>query len=158
MCTTHPKADFRNTFFLLNSELTLRKSFATVSFTHPRRSNLYSSYGVATISKLLKIIRLFCKRALYKIDYSAKETYNFKEPTNHSHPILIYILLILIFQKLPIGSSLYIHIHIYRCILLIQELTFATVCSTDASMCIVNGVASRPLRMQCVAVCCSVLQ
>jgi len=28
------------------------------------------------------------KKALYKRLYSAKETYNFQEPTNHSHPIL----------------------------------------------------------------------
>ena len=45
-------------------------------------------YGVATMSRLLKIIGLFCKRALQKREYSAKETYNFKEPTNRSHPIL----------------------------------------------------------------------
>jgi len=44
-------------------------------------------YGVATISSLLKIIGLFCKRALLKRRYSAIETYNFKEPTNRSHPI-----------------------------------------------------------------------
>ena len=35
----------------------------------------------------LKITGLFCKRALYKRLYSAKVTYNFKEPTNRSHPI-----------------------------------------------------------------------
>ena len=45
------------------------------------------SYGVATISRLLQIIGLFRKRALYKRRYSAKETYHFKEPTNRSHPI-----------------------------------------------------------------------
>jgi len=33
------------------------------------------------------MIGLFCKRALYKRLYSAKETYDFKEPTNQSHPI-----------------------------------------------------------------------
>jgi len=38
----------------------------------------------ATISTLLKIVGLFCKRALQKRLYSAKETYNFKEPTNRS--------------------------------------------------------------------------
>jgi len=32
--------------------------------------------GVATISRLLKIIGLFFKRALWKRLYSAKETYN----------------------------------------------------------------------------------
>jgi len=45
-------------------------------------------YGVATISRLLKITGLFCKRALYKSLYSAKETYDFKEPTNRSHPMI----------------------------------------------------------------------
>jgi len=30
---------------------------------------------------------IFCKRALKKRRYSAKETNNFKEPTNRSHPI-----------------------------------------------------------------------
>jgi len=44
-------------------------------------------YRVATISRLLQIIGLFCKRALSKRRYSAKETYNFKRPTNFSHPI-----------------------------------------------------------------------
>jgi len=44
-------------------------------------------YEVATTSRLLKIIGLFCKRALKKRRHSAKETYDFKEPTNCSHPI-----------------------------------------------------------------------
>jgi len=44
-------------------------------------------YGVASICRLPEIIGLFCKRALYKRLYSAKETYHFKEPANRSHPI-----------------------------------------------------------------------
>jgi len=44
-------------------------------------------YGVAMISRLLKIIRLFCKRALYKRLYSTKETHNLIDPSNHRHPI-----------------------------------------------------------------------
>jgi len=44
-------------------------------------------YEVATISRLPKNIGLFCKRALQNRRYSAKETYDFKEPTNRSHPI-----------------------------------------------------------------------
>ena len=44
-------------------------------------------YGVATTSRLLKMIGLFCKRALLKKRYSAKETYHFKTPTHRSHPI-----------------------------------------------------------------------
>ena len=39
------------------------------------------------ISRLLKVIGLICKRAQYKRLYSAKETYNFREPGNRSHPI-----------------------------------------------------------------------
>ena len=41
-----------------------------------------TSYEVAAMSRLLKITGLFCKIALYKRRYSAKETYHFKEPTN----------------------------------------------------------------------------
>ena len=37
----------------------------------------YSHYRVATISRLLKIIGLFCKRALLKRLCSAQETYHF---------------------------------------------------------------------------------
>ena len=48
---------------------------------------LFDSYEVATISRLLKITGLFCKRALQKRLHSAKEACNFKEPTNRSHPI-----------------------------------------------------------------------
>ena len=46
------------------------------------------------MSRLPKNIGLFCKGALYKRRYSANETYIFKEPTNHSHPISVYRLLI----------------------------------------------------------------
>ena len=53
-----------------------------------RARDTATSYGLATIGWLLKIIDVFCERALKKIRYSAKETYNFKEPTNLSHPIL----------------------------------------------------------------------
>jgi len=42
----------------------------------------------AMISRLLKMSGLFCKRALSKSLYSAKETYHFKEPTNRSPPYL----------------------------------------------------------------------
>jgi len=40
------------------------------------------TYGVATISRLFKIIGLYCKRALQKRHIFFKETYNFKGPTN----------------------------------------------------------------------------
>jgi len=48
------------------------------------------TYRVATISRLHKIIGLFCKRALEKRLYSAKETYDLIEPSNRSHPICLW--------------------------------------------------------------------
>ena len=45
------------------------------------------TYWVATISRLLQIIGLFCERALWKRRYSAKETYNCKDLTNRSPSI-----------------------------------------------------------------------
>ena len=44
-------------------------------------------YGVASVSRIDKIIGLFCKKALLKRRYSAKKTYNLIEPPNRSHPI-----------------------------------------------------------------------
>jgi len=50
--------------------------------------------GVATISTLLQILGLLCKRDLWKRRYSAKETCHCKEPTNRSHPIVYRILIV----------------------------------------------------------------
>jgi len=54
------------------------------------------------------MIRLFCKRALYKRLYSAKETYICKEPTNRSYPTVQFAME-LTFEKvykLVVGDSL----------------------------------------------------
>ena len=51
----------------------------------------FSCYGVATISRLLKILGLFCKRAPWKRLWSATETYNFKESTKRDHPIYTWM-------------------------------------------------------------------
>jgi len=48
---------------------------------------LQGCYGVATMSRLLKIIGLFCRISSVLYGSFAKETYDFKEPTNRSHPI-----------------------------------------------------------------------
>ena len=44
-------------------------------------------YGVASVSRINKIIGLFCKRVLYKRLCFAKETYNLIDTTDRSHPI-----------------------------------------------------------------------
>jgi len=46
-------------------------------------------YGVATMSRLPTNIGLFYTKVLSKRPYSAKETYILKEPTNHSHLIVV---------------------------------------------------------------------
>jgi len=51
-------------------------------------------HEVASSSRLLKSIGVFCKRATQKRQYSAKETCNFKEPTNRSHPTAFYCMLL----------------------------------------------------------------
>jgi len=53
--------------------------FCCFLFTLQRCMINRAQYGVATISRLLKIVGLFCKRALQKRLYSAKETYNFRQ-------------------------------------------------------------------------------
>jgi len=49
------------------------------------------AYGVATISRMLKNIGLFCKRALQKRPVFCKETCIFKHPTHRSHPTVLCI-------------------------------------------------------------------
>jgi len=51
------------------------------------RERCNNRYGVATISRLLKIISLLCRISSLLNGSVAKETNNFKEPTNRSHPI-----------------------------------------------------------------------
>ena len=46
-----------------------------------------SCYGVATVSRIDKIIGLFCRISSLLKDSFAKETYKLIDPTNRSHPI-----------------------------------------------------------------------
>jgi len=64
--------------------------YTSIYARHHTFSTGYNMYGVATISRLLKIVGLFCTKVLWKRRYSAKETYYFKEPANRSHPICIF--------------------------------------------------------------------
>jgi len=65
-----------------------------VSLRHP-----VSWHGVALASRIDKIIGLFCRRALYKRRYSAKETCNLIDPTDYSHPISCFPKLQIIYHK-----------------------------------------------------------
>jgi len=55
---------------------------------------------VATCSRLLQIIGLFCQRALWNRRYSAKETSDFNQPTNRSHPLWALTLLLILLTSL----------------------------------------------------------
>ena len=44
-------------------------------------------YGVTLVRRIDEMICFFCTRALWKTQYSAKETWNFIDPTDCSHPI-----------------------------------------------------------------------
>ena len=93
------------------------------------------TYGVATMSRMLKNICLFCKRALQKRLVFCKETCIFKHPTHRSHPIstrknnssfvqiwLIeawmyeFVTWIWVYEYLYISIYVYIYIYIYICL------------------------------------------
>ena len=67
-------------------EITLKSEYIFGDRKHPV-DDKEEGYGEAKLRRLLKIIGLFCKRVLSSRRYSAKETYNLKEPTNRNHPI-----------------------------------------------------------------------
>ena len=81
------------------------------------------AYGVATIRRLLKITGLFCKRALQKRLFAAKETYNFKKPTNCSHPTCVLKAMFVcgkrtihIFAEHDLRhTAYYVHTHTHEC-------------------------------------------
>jgi len=87
--TYEDKASYDSTPPCSLSRCTSSEDESILSYNGRRLPWYIPCSGVATISRLLKIIGLFCKRALQKRRYSAKETYNFKEPTNRSHPIQV---------------------------------------------------------------------
>jgi len=61
----------------------------TLQHIHFTKKRMF--YEVATISRLLKIIGLFCRISSLLQGSFATETYNLKEPTNRSHPIRCFM-------------------------------------------------------------------
>ena len=64
--------------------------FYTHAYTHSYTYayiHIQSGYGVAIISRLLKITGLFCRIQSLLQGSFAKETYNFRGSTNRSHPM-----------------------------------------------------------------------
>jgi len=54
-----------------------------------RLDEVRGSHEVATISRLLQITGLFCRISYLLQGSFANETYNLKEPTSRSHPIVL---------------------------------------------------------------------
>ena len=63
--------------------------YAYVCVTRSTNTSQCMVYGVATISRHLKIMGLFCRISSLSQSSFAKETCHFKEPTNRSHPVPI---------------------------------------------------------------------
>ena len=66
-------------------------------------SKRHSEYGVASVSRNDKKIGIFCKRALQKRQYSAKETYDFIDASDRSHPICVWRVCFLIASQYKWG-------------------------------------------------------
>jgi len=72
-------------------------------------------YGVASVSRTDKIIGLFCKRALQKRRYSAKETHDFIDP-DRSHPILWHpyrfwgLYICCVYTRIRTSTNMHLHI------------------------------------------------
>jgi len=107
------------------------------------------SYRVATISRLLKIIGLFCKRALQQRFYFAKETSCFKEPTKRSHPVL------------DCWNTRTVRCGVLRCVEVCHArengslFTVRVACSYDEYSVVQSGAVGCSMLL-CVAMCCSV--
>jgi len=81
--------------------------------THTHTFSHTYLYREATISRHLKIIGLFRKKALLKRIYSAEETHSCKEPTNRSHPICLLPHPCLIWYMRNMHKCIYIYIYIF---------------------------------------------
>jgi len=100
--------------------------------------NRVSMYGVATVSRMLKNIGLFCKRALQKRPVFCKETCIFKYPTHRSHPIRILLHKAhLIYRNVSIYSvnpHTYRYVSVYYINRLSMEPNFLVYIKTPLSM------------------------
>ena len=96
-----------------------------------------------SIFRLLNIIGLFCKRALQKRRYSAKDTYNVETPTHHSHTIsCAHAFVMAIFCTAFIILHTHMYIHLY-----IQDISGSSVHYGVATISLLLQTTSRFCRM-----------
>jgi len=80
---------YMHTYFHTHTHIHIHTHTHTHAYTH-KHACIRDWYGVATISRLLKIIGLFCRISSFLWGPFAKETYDFKEPTIRAY-ILTHI-------------------------------------------------------------------
>ena len=73
-----------------------------------------SCYGVATVSKIDKITGLFCRISSLLQGSFAKETYNFIDPTNQSHPSCSWLRIMLRINRSLLHIYITILLHMHR--------------------------------------------
>jgi len=99
---------------------------------------------------LHKIIGLFCKRDLQKRRYSAKETYNWIDPTDRSHPVCVtWLIQRCVMTKITCMRWL---IHVYKVTRCLISMRVVFICMRS------SGSLRCCSALPCVAVRCSVLQ
>jgi len=108
----------------------------------PCRSSELHWYEVALVSRIDKIIGLFCKRALLKRLHSAKETYNFIDPTDRSHPIVQMLLSVCLAR--PLSPSVSVSLEV----LLVAVLARQKTREQQAHKC--RDSSSRPRARYCI--------
>ena len=99
---------------------------------------------VASISMLLKIIGLYCKRALQKRPIFSKDTYNFTEPTNRRHFFQLGL------DRCTCVQDQYTAIHCNP----LQHCVYSCTCVQGICRC--KGVCARVSMHVCVCMCACV--
>jgi len=72
---------------------------------HEQNGDVCIDYGVARVSRIDQITGLFCRISSLLLDSFAKETYNFIDPTDGSHPILTLAYIYVCFCVRPSHSN-----------------------------------------------------
>jgi len=108
-----------------------------------------SQYGLATDSRIDKIIGLLCRIMALLQGSFTKGTYNLIDPTNRSHPVVEVIA-----SHVAVGESRHAAT---RCIILQHTSTHPARCGRDFSCSVLQCVAVCCSVLQCAAVCCSAL-
>jgi len=106
-------------------------------------------YVVATMSRMLKNIGLFCKRDLQKRPIFCKEIYIFKHPTNRSHPISESMMTMHTYTGIGVSIEINTSLSLYDCVRFksIQMHIYISLCMTvcDLNICIYRMYIMEPI-------------